>query len=78
MTQQLREWSLIKGRGGGLQNGREGGGASEVILTKTMGGGGVGAGKVLAIPKGGTKSCGVVLTPVLEVLTILERGGHKR
>ena len=54
----LRDWSLITGRGGGLQNGR--GGASEVLpLQKTF----------LAMLKGGggvRTSFEVVLTQELE------------
>ena len=45
----LRDWSLITGRGGGLQNGR--GGAHEVLSLQKGGG----AEKVLAILKGGHK-----------------------
>ena len=41
----LKDWSLIMGRGGGLQNGR-GGGASEVLPLRK-----VGAEKVLAMLK---------------------------
>ena len=51
----LRDW-LIKGRGGGLQNGR----GSIRSFTPTKRGGG--AEKVLAMMKGGTKSVGVVFT----------------
>ena len=45
----LRDWSLITGRGGGLQNGR--GGAREVLPLRKGGG----AEKVLAMLKGGNK-----------------------
>ena len=43
----IRDWSLITGRGGGLQNGR--GGAREVLPLQKGGG----AEKVLAMLKGG-------------------------
>ena len=66
------DWSLIMGRGGGLQNGR-GGGASEVSPLRKV---------------GGTKSFKVVLARELEVLAILmgagkgfhllKGGGHKK
>ena len=39
MNKWLRDWSLITGRGGGLQNGREVG-ASEVLSLQKKGGGG--------------------------------------
>ena len=45
----LRDWSLITGRGGGLQNGRGG----TLSFTPTKKGGG--AEKVLAVLKGGHK-----------------------
>ena len=52
----IRDWSLITGRGGGLQNGR--GGAYEVLPLRKGG-----AQKVLAMLKrGGTISFGVVFT----------------
>ena len=50
----MRDRSLITGKGGGRQNGREGG-ASEVLPLPKGGGGGV-----LAMLKGGTKSFQVV------------------
>ena len=69
----LRDWSLIKGRGGATK--REGGGASEVLpLLKG------GAEKVLAMlewGRGSTKSFEVVLTRELEVLAIV-MGGRKK
>ena len=40
----VRDWSLITGRGGGLQNGR-GAGASEVLALHKCGGGGGGVRK---------------------------------
>ena len=46
----LRDWSLITGRGGGLQNGR---GGARKVLPLRKGGGGVE--KVLAMLKGGHK-----------------------
>ena len=49
--ERIRDWSLVAGRGGGLQIGR--GGASELLPLRKGGGG---AEKVLAILKGGTKS----------------------
>ena len=54
----LRDWSLITGMGGGLQNGR-GGGHVKVYLYKKAGG----EEKVLGMLKGvgGTKCFGVVL-----------------
>ena len=45
---ELRDWSLITGRGGGLQNGR--GGAHEVLPLRKGG-----AEKVLGMLKGGHK-----------------------
>ena len=67
MVTNYREGGPIKLEGRGA--------ASEGLpLQKRVGGGG----GVLAILKGGTKSCGVVLTSVLEVLTILEGVGHKQ
>ena len=65
---------VINYREGGYK--LEGGAASEVIPPKKWG-----AGKALAILKvggGGTKCFGVVLTLVLEVLTILEGGGAQK
>ena len=55
----LRDWSLIKGRGGGLQNGRGGGHVTFYPYKK-----GGGAEKVLAMLKGGggAKSLGVLFT----------------
>ena len=60
----IREGSLIMGRGS----------ASEVLPLQKKG---RGAGKVFAILNWGHNKFGVVLTQVLEVLTILE-GDHKR
>ena len=59
------------GGGGGLQNGR--GGQVMFYPYKKRGGGDE---KSLSHPEGaeGTTSFGVLLTPVLEVLTILEGG----
>ena len=51
----LRDWSLIKGRGGGYKTG--GGGAREVLPLRKGG-----AEKVLAMLKGGITSFGVVFT----------------
>ena len=45
----LRDWSLIRGGGRGLQNGRGGGGASEVLPSRKEG---EGLGKVLAMLMG--------------------------
>ena len=56
LESELRDWSLITGRGGGagLQNGR---GACKVLSLQKKG---WRAGKVLAMLKGGTTSFGVV------------------
>ena len=56
----------VCGGGGGVQNRR--GGTLSFTPTKR------GAGKVLAILKEGTTNVGIILTRVLEVLTILEEG----
>ena len=65
-----REWSLLTGRGATKQ---EQEGQVKFYPYKKRGGG---AGTVLAILKGGggTRSFGVVLTRVLEILTIMEGG----
>ena len=62
LTVRFRDWSLITGRGGGLQNGSGGGGGGvREVLPLRKGGGG--AQKVLAMLKGGgTTSFGVVFT----------------
>ena len=53
----------------------KGGGASEVLPLQKEGK----ATRSFSHPEGGcTQRFGVVLTQVLEVLTILEGGGHKR
>ena len=66
VSRAIRDWSLITGRGGGLQNGR--GGAREVLPLRKGG-----AEKVVTKLKGGggTTSFGVVLMRQLEVLAIL-------
>ena len=70
----IRDWSLITGKGGGVQNGR-GGGSCEVLPLEKGGGGGKGFS--YDERGGGTTSFGVVFTWELEVLAIVMGEGDK-